>query len=319
MSPISIDSGAPFFIVFNVASGQRDPVQVRASIEQILTAEKREFEIFSVEEPNQLESTARHAVERARGRGGVVVAAGGDGTLKTVAQATLGSGCAFGVLPQGTFNYFSRTHGIPSDTQAALATLMSARAHPVQVGLVNDRVFLVNASLGLYPQLLEDREAYKQQYGRTRGVALLSGLVTLVRDHQQLQLRIEDHVGRVQELLTPTLFVGNNALQLEQIGMAEASAVADGRLAAIAVRPVGALGLLWLLLRGALGRLGEADQIQSFTFQRITVKPRLTFRKRWVKVAADGEIAWLKAPLEFRVSPVPLMLLRPEVEAMVRA
>ena len=51
----------------------------------------------------------------------------------------------------------------------------------MQVGLLNDRPFLVNASLGLYPQLLEDREAFKQKFGRSRLVALWSGLVTLMR------------------------------------------------------------------------------------------------------------------------------------------
>ena len=48
----------------------------------------------------------------------------------------------------------------------------------MQVGLVNDRVFLVNASLGLYAKLLEDREAFKAQYGRHRWVAFWSGLLT---------------------------------------------------------------------------------------------------------------------------------------------
>ena len=37
---------------------------------------------------------------------------------------------------------------------------------PVQVAAVNERIFLVNASVGLYPGLLEDREAYKARFGR---------------------------------------------------------------------------------------------------------------------------------------------------------
>ena len=80
-----------------------------------------------------------------------MVAACGDGTINTVAQAALGSGCAFGVLPQGAFNYFSRTHGIPSDTAAALKVLLAGHCQPAQLGSVGDRAFLVNAILGLYP------------------------------------------------------------------------------------------------------------------------------------------------------------------------
>ncbi|MCK7495945.1 MAG: acylglycerol kinase family protein [Comamonadaceae bacterium] len=50
-----------------------------------------------------------------------VVAVGGDGTLNTVAQAAHAAGCAMGVVPQGTFNYFARTHGIPADPADAVA------------------------------------------------------------------------------------------------------------------------------------------------------------------------------------------------------
>lgn len=57
----------------------------------------------------------------------VVVAAGGDGTLNAVARAVFGSGCAFGVLPQGTFSAFSRTHGIPTDIGAAMQVLLHGR------------------------------------------------------------------------------------------------------------------------------------------------------------------------------------------------
>lgn len=155
------------------------------------------------------------------------MAAGGNGTLNAVARAVLGSGVPFGILPQGTFNFFGRAHGIPQDAHAATRCLFDARIEPVQVGLLNDRLFLVNASLGLYPQLLEDREAYKQRYGRSRMVALWSGLVTLLRAPPQLTLQLE-HGGQARTLRTPTLVVGNNALQLERLGIAEAAALQQG-------------------------------------------------------------------------------------------
>ena len=156
-----------------------------------------------------------------------MVAAGGDGTINAVAQATLGSGCAFGVLPQGTFNYFSRTHGIPVDTGEALQVLLNESPRAVQVGLVNDRVFLVNASLGLYAKLLEDREAFKAQYGRHRWVAFWAGLLTLLRGHRPWYLHMAWH-GQQRDIRTQTLFVANNALQLHQVGLPEADAPEHG-------------------------------------------------------------------------------------------
>ncbi|MES2423238.1 MAG: diacylglycerol kinase family protein [Pseudomonadota bacterium] len=309
-APLSISPTAPLFIVHNAASGSQDTDATRQTIAEVLNAAGRTHHLRAVESGAQFQATVRRAVADAKASGGVVVAAGGDGTINAVAAATLGSGCPFGVLPQGTFNYFSRTHGIPLDAAEATQQLLSPQAWPVQVGLVNERVFLVNASLGLYPQLLEDREAYKSQFGRNRLVALGAGLVTLLREHRQLRLRIEQaDCTRMQR--TPTLFVGNNALQLAQIGMPEAPLLEQGLLAAIVLKPVGTLAMLGLLARGALGRLGEDDSVESFAFRSITVTPALPYGTRRVKIATDGEICWLKAPLVFRVAPEPLYLLKP--------
>ena len=309
--PPPVAPDAPFFIVLNAGSGRRDGEAAREAIETVLSAAGRRFRLQAVEQPERLRPLAERAVAEARESGGVVVAAGGDGTINALAQAALGSGCPFGVIPQGTFNYFSRSHGIPSDTLEATRLLLGARPQPVQVGLVNDRVFLVNASLGLYPQLLEDREAWKQQFGRTRLVALGAALATLLREHRQLQLVIE-LPGSVRRIRTPTLFVGNNRLQLEQIGIEQARALEAGRLAAITLRPVGTWAMLGLLVRGALGRLGEADQVMSLGFEHMSVRPALPYGRRRVKLATDGEVLWMRTPLEFRVAPAPLWLLKPE-------
>ena len=267
---------------------------------------------MKIENPSQISEVCERAVRLAAEQRGVVVAAGGDGTINAVASAVLGTCCPFGVLPQGTFNYFGRVHAIPQETRPAAVALLGASVSPVQVGEVNGRLFLVNASLGLYPQLLEDREAWKQQFGRSRFVAFLSGLSTLLKARGQLKLEIELE-GRSASLRTPTLFVGNNHLQLTRVGIDEdhAGAVNRGELAGIAVRPIGTLALFGLLARGLLGRLGEADNIDSFSFRKLTVSPR--GRKR-MKVATDGEVMWMKTPLVFQVAADPLLLLVPAPE-----
>ena len=233
----------PLFIVFNIGSGHGDAAEARAAIESACTEAGRELHLLVVDEPQRITELAHEAVRRAQQAGGIVVAAGGDGSINAVAQATLGSGCHFGVLPQGTFNYFSRTHGIPAEIGPAMQVLLTETAQPVQVGLVNERVFLVNASLGLYPKLLEDREAWKKKLGRSRLVATGAGLATLLRGYRNLRLRIGLH-GETHELRTPTLFVGNNALQMEQFGFPEAQAIDAGELAGITLRPVGRLAML---------------------------------------------------------------------------
>lgn len=306
------DSRAALHIILNAGSGHRDSGATRKIIENMLTAAGREYQLTLVTEPARLSEIAQATVAAAQKTHGIVVAAGGDGAINAIAQQVLGSGCALGVLPQGTFNYFSRTHGIPSDTAAAVQALLDAHIQPVQVGLVNNHIFLVNASLGLYPQLLQDREAYKQQYGRSRLVAMVSGIVTILHQHRQLRISMQGS-GPVRQMRTPMLFVGNNQLQLEQIGIPLVQALAEGELAAIMPKPVGTLAMLGLMLRGALGKLGETDNVVSFGFSRMQVKTAQYYPGRRVKVATDGEIVWLAAPLDFRVSPEPLYLLKPAV------
>jgi|GEM_PF-721045 len=243
-----IDPAAPLLFIINAASGRHDSDTTRQQIEAALRTSGRTGELLFTH-PDQLAQVAQQAAVTAFARHSAVVAVGGDGTINSVAQAAHAQGCAMGVLPQGTFNYFARTHGIPTDAEQATQALLRCEPVPVQVGLINERVFLVNASVGLYPELLQDREAYKARFGRSLVVAFAAALVTLLGRHRQLRLRIERGTD-VRDVTTPTLFIGNNRLQLEQVGLAQASALDQGCLAAVMLRPIGALAMLWLLLRG---------------------------------------------------------------------
>lgn len=304
---------APLHIVSNAGSGSKDAHEAREQIEAILSKAQRRHEFILIENPGELATVAKRAADAAVRSDGAVVVAGGDGTINAVVQAVLPTRRPFGIIPQGTFNYSSRAHGIPLDASEAANALLSPRLKPVQVGMVNDRAFLVNASVGLYPELLQDREEYKRQYGRHRSVAMWAGMKTLLREHRQLLVEVEHEQGS-EHVLTPSIFVGNNALQLEQVGLDEARDVKHHRLAAVIVEPVGTTQLLWLGIRGMLGQLGEDERIRNFPFRSMTVRLLSGSRRRGIKVAVDGEIFWCQPPLTFRVADQPLMLLAPATE-----
>ena len=311
MPNIEPDPNAAFYVVLNAGSGHAETELRCSTIRDVLAEAGRTCHLEIVRDAAQLGEIARRMAQEAKRTGGVLVAAGGDGTINTVAHQAVLQGCVFGVLPQGTFNYFGRTHGIPEDLAEAVRSLLTSTVQPVQVGMVNDRIFLVNASVGLYPALLEAREQDKRQYGRSRVVAILSALKTALGRHRPLRIALETE-GHVRKLRTATLFVGNNRLQMEQVGMEPLTeAVEDGELAAIAPRRVGKLGMLGLLLRGALGRLGEAPNVVAFSFKRLTVKHARLSPRRTVKVATDGEVTRMPMPLEFRVLEGRLALLKP--------
>jgi len=303
---------APFLVVLNAGSGHAETELRCSTIREVLEGAGRRCHLEVVHDGAELGAAAKRMAVRAVEEAGILVAAGGDGTLNTVAHEAVLAGCPFGVLPQGTFNYFGRTHHIPEDLAEAVHALLRARARPVQIGRVNERIFLVNASVGLYPKLLEEREHDKRQYGRSRVVALLSAIKTALRGHRSLRITLELD-GRTRHLRTPTLFVGNNRLQMEQVGMPPLEhALDEGRLAAIAPRAVGKLRMLGLLVRGALGRLGEADDVDAFAFKTMTVRGPLLSGRRRLKVATDGEVCKMALPLRFEVLERSLFLLVPD-------
>jgi diacylglycerol kinase family enzyme len=314
-SPGAAHPGPELFVLVNPGSGEHDLGQTRETLERVFAQAGRRYRFVPIDGTADLSRASDAAAMEAARCAGVLVAVGGDGTINTVAQAAWRQGCALGVLPQGTFNLFGRDHGIAQDLETAARALLRAQPEPVQVGEVNGRLFLVNASLGLYPQLLQDREAFKRQFGRHRWVAVLAGLKTIFEWRRQLRLEIELDGERIL-LVTPTLFVGNNRLQLERVGMAPeiASRVGEGCLAALMPRPIGTWTMVWLMLRGAIGRLGDAEEVRSFAFSTLTVRV-LGMRK--LKVAADGEVGAMAPPLRFAVAARPLLLMRPRPEDRV--
>lgn len=309
----TIDPAATLHFIVNSRSGSQDGDGTRASIEAALARAGRRGELHACA-PGDLQRLTAELARRARETGSAIVAVGGDGTINTVAQAAHAAGCAMGVIPRGTFNYFARTHGIATEVDHALAQLLAAQPEPVQVAAVNEHLFLVNASLGLYPDLLEDREVWKNRFGRSQWVAIWAAFATLMRAQRRLRLRIGLE-GAEREVRTLTLFIGNNRLQLEQVGVVEDQrpdgARDTGRVTAVMLKPIGTFALLGLMLRGAMGTLGEAHDIERFEFERMVVKPPPFMGRRRMKLAFDGEVVRVRPPLDVRVLPTPLFLLKP--------
>jgi diacylglycerol kinase family enzyme len=300
----------PLFVVANGGAGSAS-ADLLDQVSRALHRAGCQFKIFQATHKTDLPRLANRAALLARRYHGVLVAAGGDGTINAVAQQALKVGCPFGALPLGTFNYFARAHQLPADPDQAVAVWLEGHWEPVQIGEVNGHPFLVNASVGLHPQLLKARETDSARLGRNRLVAVWSALKTLLSWRRVMRI-VTSSERSIRHLWTPTLFIANNALQVARLGLADAiGGIGRGRLAAICIAPLSLPRTFMVAAQSALGRKVPVHEVSSELFRRMTVVTAGRSRQRTVEVACDGEVRALQAPLHFSVLPQALRLVKP--------
>src|SRR6476661_7433687 len=115
---------------------------------------------------------------------------GGDGTISAAASAVVGTETVLGILPLGTLNHFARDLGIPADLDEAAKLIASGKDRRVDVAEMNDRIFINNSAIGLYPLMVRDRDVQRKRLGRSKRLAMIVASVrTLARfNHQRLTL-----------------------------------------------------------------------------------------------------------------------------------
>ncbi|MFC5497412.1 diacylglycerol/lipid kinase family protein [Caenimonas terrae] len=236
----------------------------------------------------------------------LVVAGGGDGTVSAVAAGLAGTGVALGVLPMGTLNHFAKDLGIPLEQQPAIAVIAAGRQLEVDVGEVNGRVFINNSSLGLYPDIVRDREQRQRRLGQSKWRALLEASITAARRYPVLTVQVEVD-GQTLTRRTPFVFIGNNQYTMEGFEIGERSALNCGELSLYLTHRMGRFGLLRLAVMALLHRLDQARDFDMLTARDFMVK---TGHRR-LRVATDGEVTVMEAPLRYRIRPAALRVMVP--------
>jgi YegS/Rv2252/BmrU family lipid kinase len=112
--------------------------------------------------PGHGRELARKAVNAGAGR---VLCAGGDGTLNAVAAGLIGTGVPLGVVPTGSGNGYAHSLGLPGDAKKALRLAFTGAPRRMDVGYLNDRLFLGTAGVGF-----DARVAHRFDRSRRRGM-----------------------------------------------------------------------------------------------------------------------------------------------------
>lgn len=244
------------------------------------------------------------AIQRAGREGRAVVAAGGDGTVNAVAQHVAGTETALGVLPTGTLNHFARDLGV-RDMDDAIEALAGGRVAEVDAGRADHRYFLNNAGMGLYPELVYERERHEHRVGKWRA-AIGAARRTLSGAEPTVGTIAAD--GDRKALLAWAVFVGNNRFgtQTGRIGTRERldEGVLDLRLLTVGQRRASRTRFAWRVLRSRQWRgrrlvRREARRVEV----RVVGEPRL--------VSWDGESGEPMSEIAFEIVPGAIRAIVP--------
>lgn len=244
-------------------------------------------------DPSALGRRVREEAERGAP---VVAVAGGDGSVRTAAEALLGRATALAPVPTGTLNHFARRIGIGSVDDAVRAVARGGVAE-VSVGEVAGRVFLNTATCGAYAPIVRGRERLRPYLGKWLA-ALSAALPVLVS------------TPRVEVVLTAGETVRRERIRLVWTGVGQGSFPSPHR----AGEPLDPQAFEVVFLRTAsdLLRLLWATRttLRSGSRREILRLPRFTLdAPHSLDVTLDGEPMTLDPPLAFGIRPSALRVL----------
>lgn len=236
----------------------------------------------------------------------LLVVGGGDGTISAAASALVGTKTLLGVLPLGTLNHFARDLGIPTDLTEAAKLIAGGNERRVDVAEMNDRIFINNSAVGLYPLMVIDRDLQRKRLGRSKKLAMIVASVrTLARfGHQRLTLTVNDEKERVD---TPLLFVGNNDYRIDLGAPGRRESLQDGQLCVMVMRKKTRSGFVAASVRALFNRERDDDMERIDGVERL----RVSSRRSVIPVSLDGEVVGAASPLEYRIRKGALRVIAP--------
>jgi diacylglycerol kinase family enzyme len=290
-------------VFLNAKAGGEHAREDAERLRQAFAGTGVEADVRLLAQGDDLRGAARGAL---KARPPVLVAAGGDGTVSTLADVLRGTETALGVLPVGTLNHFAKDLGIPLEPGEAARAIVQGRRVRVDVGEVNGVAFINNASLGIYPKIVQERTQQQRRFGHSKRTAMLWAMLAVLHRPSLMSLRLELE-DQVQDCRAPFVFVGNNDYRMEGFHIGTRERLDRGSLNVYTTRRCSAGGLVGLALRAFFGRLRQADDFMESSVRSL----RVDSRRRKLLVATDGEVRVMDTPLEFRIRPRALQVMVP--------
>lgn len=258
----------------------------------------RGVEVDLFESPSEEAAVARiRDALREPGEWAAIVAAGGDGTVKTVALSLAGTGTPLGILPLGTAMNVANGLGLPLELEPAIEVLATGAAQPIDLGEAAGEPFLEVASIGLTADVLA--EATEIGQGRWRAALDLLRRATRYR-RTRIRLVLDGREVRTRAL---SLVIANGPYTGRGMLIAPQARLDDGLLDVVVFRGFGPWRLGLHLLGILFGRRSD-PRIRTYRARRIRVESH-----RPLSVRADSRDLGV-TPIDLGLRPDQLRAIR---------
>lgn len=156
----------PTIVVWNASAGRLPLATNKLDADGIVEMLSRHGVTADVRTSSSADDAFALASDAAKDGARMVVAAGGDGTIGTVARALLDTETALGILPLGSVMNIPRMLGLPRDVEAAAEIIGKGDTRQVDVGEANGTVFFEAANVGISAAIFGEAERFQQgNYG----------------------------------------------------------------------------------------------------------------------------------------------------------
>ena len=237
-------------MVFNpVKAGERD---LRNSIHEEIPAGKCELLFYETDADDLGEAAAKRAVAA---KPDLIIVAGGDGTVRIVAEQMAGTEIPMGIVPAGTGNLLARNLHLPLisfDSAIRIAfrgeteNIDIARAVVTQEdGEEREYPFVVMAGVGLDAATMAETDSdLKKKVG---WVAYVGGLLRALKDIHKVSVRSVTDGGEVEEFKANTIMIGNAGMVQGNVRFMPDAELDDGLLDIAVLNPSGPLSWLQVM------------------------------------------------------------------------
>jgi diacylglycerol kinase family enzyme len=248
---------------------------------------------FFISKSEDLENTFNKII--AEGYEAIIVG-GGDGTVRTIAQLAVKHPIPLAILPLGTFNIFAKQLAFPNDLIELFKIINRNKIKMVDVGLLNDYVFLNHSSIGFYSHILKLRKKHKAILGKSKLLKIMFTLLNFfkVLPIYQLEVKVDEKLLTIK---TCFIFIGNNYHDTDLFHFGNRASLTSGIVSIYILKCKNRWEVFKCIMATLFKHFNEEKYLSQYSVENV----RINAESKSINTVIDGDLFRLETPLCYTI------------------